>query len=277
MRSRGLNAEQVLFQDAIQRQSLRQSQSQAAPGGEGDEPPSRSHKSKSGSTKQYVLRSCLAPSLINKIGQIVEEEIPEDDANDDDWSQPDNSILDWKHGDELGHLGILGFILALILMNSRSIENRQLLIYLRRLGISDNWLPPSTPACAHPPLTIAMLLTQFAKQGYLECSQSGSKSARGGGSQAAIRRQSQVVPSESNQDFEWRWGARAEIEFGEKQIAEFMSDIYRAAKGRVDDQTQADNPANKRKSEEAQHAKIMNDITKAAGSALQDSSTLSSL
>jgi hypothetical protein len=70
-----------------------------------------------------VLRSSLKPSLIKQLTQIVDDEIPDHDANEDDWNLSNDSILDWKHGDELGHLGILGFILALILMHGRSIDN----------------------------------------------------------------------------------------------------------------------------------------------------------
>ncbi|KAH9464878.1 hypothetical protein MJO29_001452 [Puccinia striiformis f. sp. tritici] len=268
MRSRGHNAGQVDLQNAIERQAVKSSQ--AVQNGD-DEPPSKSQKSKVSSTKQYVLRSSLRPDLVSKLAQIVDEEIPDNDASEDDWSQPNSSILDWKHGDELGHLGLLGFILALILMHERAIENSQLLIYLKRLKINENWHPPSTPACAHPPSTLPALLSQFIKQGYLECTQQGSKAGRGGASQANIRRQSQAGPSETNQEMEWRWGARAEIEFGERQIAEFMSDVYCSAQGRVNDQNQPENLAN----QNSRHEKLIRDITKSAGSALQDSSQLS--
>ncbi|POV99306.1 hypothetical protein PSHT_13595 [Puccinia striiformis] len=296
MRSRGHNAGQVDLQNAIERQAVKSSQ--AVQNGD-DEPPSKSQKSKVSSTKQYVLRSSLRPDLVSKLAQIVDEEIPDNDASEDDWSQPNSSILDWKHGDELGHLGLLGFILALILMHERAIENSayqiydpvpyyehgctlvntdaphgfsgQLLIYLKRLKINENWHPPSTPACAHPPSTLPALLSQFIKQGYLECTQQGSKAGRGGASQANIRRQSQAGPSETNQEMEWRWGARAEIEFGERQIAEFMSDVYCSAQGRVNDQNQPEHLAN----QNSRHEKLIRDITKSAGSALQDSSQLS--
>ncbi|KAA1098412.1 hypothetical protein PGT21_034946 [Puccinia graminis f. sp. tritici] len=267
MRSRGNNAGQLDLQNAIKQSSMKNSQ--ALHDGEDDNLPSKSQKTKGSSTKQYVLRSSLKPSLIKQLTQIVDDEIPDHDANEDDWNLTNDSILDWKHGDELGHLGILGFILALILMHGRSIDNSQLLIYLKRLKIGENWQPPSTRACAHPPLTIPALLSQFNKQGYLECTQQGSKAGRGGASQASIRRQSQM-PNESNKEVEWHWGARAEIEFGEQQIAEFMSDIYRSARGTASSQSQPENQA----TQLARHEKLIQDITKSAGSALQDSSQL---
>ncbi|KNZ49228.1 hypothetical protein VP01_513g5 [Puccinia sorghi] len=273
MRARGFNAGEVLLQSQLKRQSLKNSQ--AAHDGEDDDLPSKSQKVK-GSSKQYVLRSSLNPSLLKKITQLVDDEIPDNEANEEDCNQPTNSILDWKHGDELGHIGILGFILALILMHERALDNTvpylaaQLLIYLKRLKIGDNWHPPSTKGCAHPPPTLMALLSQFTKQGYLECTQQGSKAGRGGPPQAVMRRQSQIGSNETNQEMEWRWGARAEIEFGEHQIAEFMSDVYLAATGKVSDQTQPDNPANR----QARHDKLMKHIAKAAGSALQDSSQL---
>jgi len=270
MRARGFNAGEVLLQSQLKRQSLKNSQ--AAHDGEDDDPPSKSQKVK-GSSKQYVLRSSLNPSLIKKITQLVDDEIPHHDANEDDWNQPTNAILDWKHGDELAHIGVLGFILALILMHERALDNTQLLIYLKRLKIGDNWQPPSTKGCAHPPATLLGLLSQFTKQGYLECTQQGSKAGRSGPSQAAMRRQSQVVGpnnNETNQEMEWRWGARAEIEFGELQIAEFMSDVYRAATAKVSPQSLPDTPANRH----TPHDKLLKDIAKAAGSTLQDSSLL---
>ncbi|PLW05218.1 hypothetical protein PCASD_25340 [Puccinia coronata f. sp. avenae] len=266
LRARGYNPGEVVLQNELKRQS--QKNSQAPRDGEDEDLPTKSNKGKA-STKQYVLRSSLDPSLIKKIAQIVDDEIPENDANEEDWNQPNDAILDWKHGDELAHLGILGFILALILMHGRSIENAQLLNYLKRLKIGDNWQPPSTRSCAHPPGTLGSLLNQFSKQGYLECAQKGSKAGRSGASQAAIRRQSQNHGAgETNQEMEWRWGARSEIEFGEVQIAEFMSDIYRSATGRVADQS---HPEQRR---QVRHEKLMSDIAKSAGSALQDSSQL---
>ncbi|PLW36622.1 hypothetical protein PCANC_18287 [Puccinia coronata f. sp. avenae] len=266
LRARGYNPGEVVLQNELKRQS--QKNSQAPRDGEDEDLPTKSNKGKA-STKQYVLRSSLDPSLIKKIAQIVDDEIPENDVNEEDWNQPNDAILDWKHGDELAHLGILGFILALILMHGRSIENAQLLNYLKRLKIGDNWQPPSTRACSHPPGTLGSLLNQFSKQGYLECAQKGSKAGRSGASQAAIRRQSQNHGAgETNQEMEWRWGARSEIEFGEVQIAEFMSDIYRSATGRVADQS---HPEQRR---QVRHEKLMSDIAKSAGSALQDSSQL---
>ncbi|OAV93349.1 hypothetical protein PTTG_12169 [Puccinia triticina 1-1 BBBD Race 1] len=265
MRSRGCNAGQVDLQNTIKRHSMKNSQAN-----EDEDVPMKSQKGKSSSTKQYVLRSSLKPSLIKKITQIVDDEIPDNDANEDDWSQPNDSILDWKHGDELGHMGILGFVLALILMHGRAIDNSQLLIYFRRLKIGENWQPPSTPACAHPPTQLTRLLSDFAKQGYLEHVKHDGKAGRGGPSQASNNRQSQTGANDSSQDGEWHWGARAEIEFGETQIAEFMSDVYCSAQGTAADQTQPETHA----AQHARHEKLIQDITKSAGSALQDSSQL---
>lgn len=81
------------------------------------------------------------------------------------------------------------------------------------------------------PRDLTGLLDNFVKQRYLEVS------VRGGGmkgatqktaTQAAKGRQSLGTGGEL-QEYEWRWGARAEIEFGQKGIADFIADIYQEA------------------------------------------------
>ncbi|MBW0502847.1 hypothetical protein O181_042562 [Austropuccinia psidii MF-1] len=270
MRSRGFNAEEASLQHAVQ-QASDNSQGHRSSGGGGDVSVHKGPKAKGGSTRQYVLRSRLPSSLINQVGQIVDTEIPEDENNEDEVSQRGCPILDWRHGDELGQLGVLGFILALILIHGRAIDNRQLLTYLKRFKIDEHWKPPLTPASIRPPQNLIALLNQFCKQGYLEYTQQGTKSASAGPSQATLRRQSQIEPSDMNQNtIEWRWGARAEIEFGEKQIAEFMSNIFRSAKRQVAEADTSDS----QRPPKASHEKIMQDIKKAAGSKLQDCNSL---
>ncbi|CAH7686358.1 MAGE family-domain-containing protein [Phakopsora pachyrhizi] len=270
MRPRGLNEQKIALEKELQAQAERESQSQG-----GRNPGSQLKKPKgSGSTRQYILRSKLPLEIIDKIGKIVDAELAPDDVSGSFWNQEDGSIFDWRRGDELGQLGILGLILALILVNERSLESRQLRVYLKRLGINERWKPPHTPASAHPPVDLDALLGLYCRQGYLECIETGN--ASGSASQAKLRRQSQAV-SQENQNLIWLWGARAEIEFGEKQIAEYISEVYRVAGGTNEaqdaDQTNATSASNG-SNVKISHNKLMKDITKAAGSELQDSGAL---
>lgn len=222
--------------------------------------------------KQYVLRSKLRAEVIDRIGQIVESELPEDKDDEDSWTKDDGSILDWKHGDELGQLGVLSFILAVILAHGRRLDDRKLHSYLKRLNIDDTWKPPCTPASAHPPLRLTALLAQFCRQNYLECSNPNVKNEHRNQSQAVLKRQHQADPSSNNpdQELEWRWGPRAEIEFGELQIAQFMNEIYRAKEHTTvqdQDQTQRAMPILPTK-------QYIHNITKSAGSELQDANTM---
>lgn len=94
-------------------------------------------------SKTYILRSCLDPILIERAAQtdvdILEEEAGdqsvlfpslfnsddegdvEDDEDDDAERVPKyyGSLISWTKGDQLGAIGVLYVILALVLVNGR--------------------------------------------------------------------------------------------------------------------------------------------------------------
>ncbi|KAH9812840.1 MAGE family-domain-containing protein [Melampsora americana] len=272
VRARGLDQVQMALDAKMKLKALKESQRQKN-GNQGDDQAPVDLKPKAGSSgKQYILRSCLSPELIYKLGEIVDEEIPRDDR-EDNWLKEENDVLDWKRGDEVAYHGVLGLILALILTHGRTMDNHELRNYLKRLRVDEKWSPPHTPACMHPQPDLDRLLDHFVKYKYLECSERSGKLA---GSQAgASRRQSQGVRNEANnQKQEWRWGARAEIEFGEKGIAKFITDIFKEACPQNRAPAQSGSALDRGSAFSVQ--KLMSDIAKAAGGELQDADRLES-
>ncbi|GAA5867356.1 hypothetical protein JCM8547_003319 [Rhodosporidiobolus lusitaniae] len=142
--------------------------------------------------------------------------------------------------------GILGVVLALILVNGKVLADDQLISYLLRLSLS-----PSTPLplslSSVPPtlsstssssrLTLSAYLNTLSKNGYLE---RAKISSGGGGTQATQKgRGTQGGPARTQRataegevkeagdpTVEWRWGARAEVEFGELGVAKFVERIF---------------------------------------------------
>ena len=81
-------------------------------------------------SKTYILRSTLDPAIIEYAARtderLYEEQIAdgqEDGDDDDDMPRTYGSIISWSSSDQLGALGVLHTILALILVNGRSISD----------------------------------------------------------------------------------------------------------------------------------------------------------
>ncbi|GAA6005819.1 hypothetical protein JCM10207_007240 [Rhodosporidiobolus poonsookiae] len=136
--------------------------------------------------------------------------------------------------------GVLGVVLALILVNGKVLADDQLISHLRRLSLT-----PSTPialslSSPHPnSLTLASYLNLLVKQHYLERAKSGQSTGatQGGGgkagrSQGPSRTQRATadggVAESGDPGTEWRWGARSEVEFGEVGVARFVERVFRA-------------------------------------------------
>lgn len=84
-------------------------------------------------SKTYILRSVLDPIIIEYAAltyeEILEEEVvdqPDSDDEDEDGfgSRSYGSIISWSTADQLGPIGLLYVILALILVNGRVISDR---------------------------------------------------------------------------------------------------------------------------------------------------------
>ncbi|BGP56297.1 hypothetical protein JCM8202v2_003912 [Rhodotorula sphaerocarpa] len=148
--------------------------------------------------------------------------------------------------------GILGVVLALILVNGRVLGDDQLISYLKRLSLTPSTPLPLSLSAPHPDaLTLAKYLELLVRQQYLECANSGQ-----GGATGATQAQTQTQGGRSGRPstggtqrkkrgggagdgerggagaeagdpaLEWRWGPRAEAELGEKGVGQFVERIF---------------------------------------------------
>jgi hypothetical protein len=102
-------------------------------------------------SKTYILRSTLDPVLIDRAaqteGDILEEEAgdqatlfpsqvysgDEGDESDDDAERPPKyygSLISWSKADQIGSVGILYVILALVLVSGRAISDGAPILFL---------------------------------------------------------------------------------------------------------------------------------------------------
>ncbi|GAA6064509.1 hypothetical protein JCM10212_004870 [Sporobolomyces blumeae] len=143
--------------------------------------------------------------------------------------------------------GILGVVLALILVNGKVLGDDQLVSYLRRLSLYPSTPVPLTLSSPHPTtLPLAAYLTQLTKAQYLERSKTSphpggatqlgagrpaATAAASGSTQRRARQSQGGVGLDGQQEagdpsIEWKWGARAEAEIGEEGVARFVQVIF---------------------------------------------------
>lgn len=170
------------------------------------------------------------------------------------------SAVDWSRADHQdGEMGLLYIILALILVNGRTITDATLHMYLRRIHLHSHTTLPAALRGTGPAQgsgstgsqstqtqsraratqgTLEGFLNTMIKQSYLEKQKSdvgidfidaavnqaqNQGRRRGRGSGAAGRANG---ADDESIVWEWRWGSRAESEIGEKKIAELISLIF---------------------------------------------------
>ncbi|CAL1701870.1 unnamed protein product [Somion occarium] len=225
---------------------------------EGDDDPNQKEKNAMGlkkkatssGTKTYILRSMLDPALIERAcapnSAILNVEQTEgkvgtynDDDDDDNrvGTRSTGSIFAWHHADELGSVGILYVILALVLVNGRAISDNDLRALLKRLRLSATAPIPLSSQSTHQNLTTDAYLLQLIRQGYLDRRKIGEQKGAAGGKKrgrAAPSAQAANGDDDSN-TFEWRWGPRAMSEIGEVGIAQFVAAFMVQRRGNVDD------------------------------------------
>ncbi|GAA5881731.1 hypothetical protein JCM3774_005971 [Rhodotorula dairenensis] len=140
--------------------------------------------------------------------------------------------------------GILGVVLALILVNGKVLGDDQLVSYLKRLSLFPTTTVPQSLAVPNPDsLTLAQFLSNLVKQQYLERASSGHLGAttQGASTQKKTRRTSSTARSRKSQDanssttggggggdpaVEWRWGPRSEVEFGQVGVGQFIHLVF---------------------------------------------------
>ncbi|GAA5956022.1 hypothetical protein JCM21900_002647 [Sporobolomyces salmonicolor] len=136
--------------------------------------------------------------------------------------------------EEGGAYGVLGVILALILVNGKVLGDDQLISFLRRLQLYPSSIIPLTLGSPHPQhLTLSAYLALLTKQQYLERGKSGQAAQTGqttrGRTQGPSRTQRDTadgVQESGDPSVEWRWGSRAEAEIGEEGVGKFINMIF---------------------------------------------------
>ncbi|KAI0367842.1 MAGE-domain-containing protein [Pilatotrama ljubarskyi] len=212
-------------------------------------------KAASTGTKTYILRSTLNPALIEKAcmpdAEIRELEQTEHPDENEEFAEDDNpigtrstgSIFAWHSADQLPSVGILYVILALILVEGRSIADNDLRAILKRLQLPANAPVPLSSQSTSQNLTIDAHLAQLIRQGYLEKLRVGGPSGRGNGSGAPKRaRASQAAAAADDSVLaahEWRWGPRAMAEVGERAVAQFVAEFMAVRPGEDGDDEDA--------------------------------------
>ncbi|BGP17323.1 hypothetical protein JCM10213_009072 [Rhodosporidiobolus nylandii] len=167
-----------------------------------------------------------------------DEELLPGDAADSDEEGEMGVMRDVKR-EEGAAYGVLGVVLALILVNNKVLADDQLISLLRRLSLTPSTLIPLTLASPHPTtLTLSAYLNLLLKAQYLErgkSGQAGPTQTQGGAgrTQGPARTQRATadggVAETGDPSVEWRWGARAEAEIGELGVAKFVERIFHAA------------------------------------------------
>ncbi|OCH91978.1 MAGE-domain-containing protein [Obba rivulosa] len=179
-------------------------------------------------TKTYILRSTLDPALIELANAadpdlLAEERVEYEDAEavDELDLRTYGSILAWNTSDQLGTVGILYIILALILVEGRVLSDNDLKALLKRLRLAPSSTVPLTTQSTKRTFSTDDLLKELARQGFLDRQRVGEP-ARGG---KRGRPSGTQAPDEQAAAFEWRWGPRAHSEVGEKAVAQFVAEF----------------------------------------------------
>ncbi|KAF8063435.1 MAGE family-domain-containing protein [Lyophyllum atratum] len=237
-------------------------------------------------SKTYILRSVLDPVIIEHAAlmdeKILEEEsadVPSDDEDEDDEEYAPRfygSIISWSSADQLGAVGILYTLLALILVSGRvmsdctslnpSQEPVEIRTHLKHLG-----LPPSGQVIFSTQSTqktqpIETYLSTLIRQGYLDRLQVGD-SKKGGKSKGTKRARMTQADEENGATYEWRWGSRAQSEVGEKAIAAFIANFMTGDAG---DDEEDEGGRNRREGAATKLERMMKGIERAAGGQLAD-------
>lgn len=219
-------------------------------------------------SKTYIVRTILDPILVEHAAQTEEEILEEEaadqallfpsqnqsddegDASDDDGERPSKfygSLISWSKADQLGSVGLLYIILALVLASGRVVSDSQcafcfpFILLLSRLYLADlrrhlkTLHIPSNPnlhpiqhtdAATTRSLNLDAYLGNLLRQGYLDRQEVGGDAAgkkkKGGG---VKRLRTQAEDMDEGRTYEWRWGPRALVEAGEVFIATFVAEF----------------------------------------------------
>lgn len=200
-----------------------------------------------------IDESHLDTSKKKEVDSDDEEEEEEEDE------EVEGGVMRDAKREEGSAYGVLGTILALILVNGKVLGDGesdlslvpivsfvltsrylsdQLISYLRRLNLMPGTSIPLTLSSPHPEsITLAAYLTLLTKQQYLERTKTAGGGGAGGATQTQGAGRSQApsrtqrataegIQESGDPSVEWRWGARAEAELGEEGVARFVQFIF---------------------------------------------------
>ncbi|KIJ90130.1 hypothetical protein K443DRAFT_686945 [Laccaria amethystina LaAM-08-1] len=157
-------------------------------------------------SKTYTLRSCLHPFIVEQAAltdeQILEQEHADtsfDDSDDEDDNgaddderrpRPYGSLISWSTTDQLGPLGILYVILALIIVSGRvrtDVDLRTQLKRLRLLSTAGRSPVHFTTSSTHRSMSLDAYLTHLQQKGFADRQQVGDHAAKKKGAGKRIR------------------------------------------------------------------------------------------
>ncbi|KAK0497975.1 MAGE-domain-containing protein [Armillaria luteobubalina] len=233
-------------------------------------------KAAAAGSKSYILRSVLNPTIIEEAAQvsekILEQEALEEDDNDDDddderGARSYGSLISWSHTDQIGSLGILYIILALILVSGRVLSDAELRAHLKKLRQPMSGSVMFDAHATHKSVPMEAYMNTIIRQGFVERVVVGdAKKGKG------KRVRATQGDDESGATYEWRWGNRAHSEVGEKAIAQFVAEFMVGEQEAEDEEDDGGRARGKRRQDRAQNKveKMAAGIERAAGGNLSD-------
>ncbi|TFK19515.1 MAGE-domain-containing protein [Coprinopsis marcescibilis] len=289
-------------------------------------------KAASTGSKAYILRSALHPTLIElaahpdpQLKALEERDLrivlagsaandarafgdadgdaeaeAETDADEDGGERKapmTGSIISWSHVDsQLGGLGILYVVLALILVSGRVLSDVDLRSYLKNLHLplaSSREPVHLTNTSTIRSMSTESYLSSLVRQNYLDRRVQGESAGAGSKRPRATQKAARDEDDGGAREmYEWRWGSRAKCEVGEEAVARFVAEFMvgggppigggeseeseeedgrvrggkRGRKGKGNDNTNTNSRAKK----EENVKKMVEGIAKAAGGRLAD-------
>ncbi|KAG7442695.1 MAGE-domain-containing protein [Guyanagaster necrorhizus] len=231
-------------------------------------------KAAAAGSKSYILRSILDPAIIENAAQvnekILEEEALEEDDNDDNderRTRTYGSLISWSHTDQLGSLGILYIVLALILVSGRVLSDAELRAHLKKLRQPMSGSVKFDAHSTHKSVSMEAYMNMIIRQGYVErLSVGDAKKGKGKRVRATQR------DDDSGATYEWRWGNRAHSEVGEKAIAQFVAEFMVGEQEAEDDEEEVGRSRGRQRQDHAQNKvdRMAAGIERAAGGNLSD-------
>ncbi|KAF9552820.1 MAGE-domain-containing protein [Agrocybe pediades] len=244
-------------------------------------------------SKTYILRSCLDPALVERAALADEDTLAEEqgdlathypavDFEDEDLVIDDSpeaeripqnygTLLSWTRGDQLGSLGILYTILALILVHGRAAPDAELRRHLKTLHLPSTGGKPvlNTATATERAQDLNEFLGNLLKLGYLDRQQIGGDAKKGKKTGTGVKRvRNQADEQEAGITYEWRWGPRSFCEVGEENIAQFIAEFM--VQNDNDEQEEGAGGARDRNRQQERLKKMYTGVEKAAGGKLAE-------